>query len=172
MYWTATWLTSKTDLSSISGIKLLVRCDEWPYDACKIFPLPFAILFWLSGTIWKQMGLTSFPKLLVKSVLANQELNLHSWPVCVWFYASILIILTTDGTQENTKHFPCHKSYHSLEMGARKSSNIYWDGSVELGLPKKTGVQWFLEQVWAQNPSCAWAHVTTFLCVWLWISDR
>jgi hypothetical protein len=101
--------------------------------------------------IWDHLetnGFDPISKTTCEVCSANQELNLHLWFLYAWHYASIFIILPTDGTQENSKHFPCHKSYHSLKTGAGNNSNIHWNGSVELALPKKTGVQWLLEQVW------------------------
>lgn len=52
IYGKATCLTFKTDMPNISGIKILVRCNEWPYDAWKLsitlcsFPSPFFFLFY------------------------------------------------------------------------------------------------------------------------------
>lgn len=109
------------------------------------FILPDSLL--QSGTIWKQMGLTSFPKLLVKPVSVNQELNLHQWASYAQSCAPVFTILTTDGTPENTEHFPCCKSHHSLETESRDefSYPLIWLSAIRTA--KEAGVQLLLEQV-------------------------
>jgi hypothetical protein len=43
------WLPSKADLFRISGIKLLVKCDEWSDDAWKNFHYPLQFFFGYLG---------------------------------------------------------------------------------------------------------------------------
>ena len=67
------------------------------------------------------------------------------------------------GLKRTLNIFLVTKTITHLRCGAGKNSKIHRNGSGQCGLPKKTGVQWWLEQLWGTESKLCLGPVTPFL---------
>ena len=71
------------------------------------------------------------------------------------------------GLKRTLNIFLVKKTITHLRCGTGKNSNIRRNGSEQPGLPKETGVQWWLEQLWGTESKLCLGPVTPFLVVLL-----
>lgn len=110
------------------------------------------------------MGLTSFPKLLVKPFPGNQDLNLHRGLSVLDSVLQSLQLWLLMGLKRTLNIFLVAKAIAHWRWGIGKNSNIHWNGPGQPGLPKKTGVQWLLEQVWGGESKLCLGPCDAFPC--------
>lgn len=110
------------------------------------------------------MGLTSFPKLLVKPFPGNQDLNLHRGLSVLDSVLQSLQLWLLMGLKRTLNIFLVAKAITHWRWGIGKNSNIHWNGPGQPGLPKKTGVQWLLEQVWGGESKLCLGPRDAFPC--------